>query len=80
MGITILGIVRYLFLDLRFESNVESYSYKTSSCCNVDKGIYYYITYENNQITGVDMYRENLSGNQLIIYPMILEQQVRMQN
>ena len=51
-----------------------------SSCCNVDKGIYYYITYENNQITGVDMYRENLSGNQLIIYPMILEQQVRMQN
>ncbi len=29
MGITILGIVRYLFLDLRFESNVESYSYKT---------------------------------------------------
>ncbi len=29
MGITILGIVRYLFLDLRFESNVESYCYKT---------------------------------------------------
>ncbi len=40
MGITILGIVRYLFLDLRFESNVESYSYKTSSCCNVDKGMF----------------------------------------
>jgi len=25
---------------LRFESNVESYSYKTSSCCNVDKGMF----------------------------------------
>ena len=27
-----------------------------SSCCNMDKGIYYYTTYENNQITAVDMY------------------------
>lgn len=32
MGITILDIVRYLFLDLRFESNVESYSCKTEMC------------------------------------------------
>ena len=26
-----------------------------SSCCNMDKGIYYYTTYENSQITGIDM-------------------------
>lgn len=51
-----------------------------SSCCNVDKGIYYYITYENSRITGVDMYKEDLSGNQLIIYPLISEQQIWMQN
>ncbi|MCI8668819.1 MAG: choloylglycine hydrolase family protein [Lachnospiraceae bacterium] len=51
-----------------------------SSCCNVDKGIYYYVTYENSRITGVDMYKEDLSGNQLVIYPMLTEQQVWMQN
>ena len=51
-----------------------------SSCCNVDKGIYYYITYENSRITGVDMYKEDLSGTQLIIYPLISEQQIWMQN
>ena len=31
-----------------------------SSCCNMDKGIYYYTTYENGQVTGVDMHNENL--------------------
>ena len=27
-----------------------------TSCCNTDKGIYYYTTYENNQISAVNMY------------------------
>ena len=40
------------------------------SCCNADKGIYYYKTYENHQITGVDMYKENLDAQELICYPM----------
>lgn len=51
-----------------------------SSCCNTDKGIYYYTTYENSQITGVDMYRENLNGNRLAMYPLITGQHVRIQN
>ena len=34
-----------------------------TSCCNVDKGIYYYTSYENNQITGIDMHKENLDAN-----------------
>lgn len=51
-----------------------------SSCTNTDRGIYYYKTYENSQITAVDLYRENLEGNCLISYPMILEQQIRRQN
>lgn len=51
-----------------------------SSCCNVDKGIYYYTTYENSQITGVDMYKENLEGSRLASYPLITGQQIRMQN
>lgn len=51
-----------------------------SSCCNVDKGIYYYKTYENHQITGIDMYRENLDGSTLICYEMKKEGNLFIQN
>jgi choloylglycine hydrolase len=51
-----------------------------SSCCNVDKGIYYYTTYENSQITAVDMHKEDLDGSALANYPLIQGQQIRMQN
>ena len=51
-----------------------------SSCCNMDKGIYYYTTYENSQITGIDMYKENLDSNELIKYDLIKGQQIFMQN
>ncbi len=51
-----------------------------SSCCNQDTGIYYYTTYENSQITGVDMYHEDLESNKLISYPLIEGQQILMQN
>ena len=51
-----------------------------SSCCNTDKGIYYYTTYENRQIAAVDMHKEDLDGADLVCYPLLREQQVRMQN
>lgn len=51
-----------------------------TSCCNIDRGIYYYTTYENSRITGVDMHRENLDGQQLCRYPLITGQQILMQN
>ena len=51
-----------------------------TSCCNTDKGIYYYTTYDNHQITAVDMYKENLDGNKLVRYPLIKEEQIKMQN
>lgn len=51
-----------------------------SSCCNTDKGIYYYTTYENSQITAVDMHRENLNGDTLISYELIKRQQINYQN
>lgn len=41
-----------------------------TSCCNADKGIYYYTTYENHQITAVDMHAENLDGAELFRYPL----------
>lgn len=51
-----------------------------TSCCSADTGIYYYTTYENHQISGVDMYRENLDGNTLARYPLINGEQIHMQN
>ena len=42
-----------------------------SSCCNTDQGIYYYTTYENSQISAVDMNREDLEGQTIVSYPLI---------
>lgn len=49
-----------------------------TSCCNTDKGIYYYTTYENSRITAVDMHKEELNGTDIIDYglakgPQILQ-------
>ena len=41
-----------------------------TSCCNTDKGLYYYTTYHNRSITGVDMHRENLDSTILVSYPL----------
>ena len=51
-----------------------------TSCCNTDKGIYYYTTYENGQITGVDMHHEDLEGTALVSYPLVQGQQIKMMN
>ncbi len=51
-----------------------------ASCCNADKGIYYYKTYDNYQITAVDMNKENLDQDRLIEYPMINEGSFNFQN
>jgi len=51
-----------------------------TSCCNTNRGIYYYTTYDNHQITAVDMYKENLDSDTLIKYPLIKEEQIKIQN
>jgi choloylglycine hydrolase len=51
-----------------------------SSCCNTDRGIYYYTTYENSQITAVDMHKEDLDGQELISYELIKKQKIKYQN
>lgn len=51
-----------------------------TSCCNADKGIYYYTTYENHQITAVNMHNESLDGNSLVRYELIKGEQIKMQN
>lgn len=51
-----------------------------TSCCNADQGIYYYTTYDNRQITAVDMKEENLDGQELVRYPLMMQEQIRWQN
>ncbi len=51
-----------------------------SSCCNTNRGIYYYSTYDNSRIYAVDMHKENLQGNTLISYPLKKEQTIDYQN
>lgn len=60
------------------EGNYEITIY--TSCCNTNKGIYYYTTYDNHQITAVDMNKEDLDCEKLIRYPLITEEQIRRQN
>lgn len=51
-----------------------------SACCNMDKGIYYYTTYENSEINGVDMYNEDLESTKLINYDLIKNEHIFIQN
>ena len=51
-----------------------------SSCCNTDRGIYYYTTYDNSAITAVDMHREDLDGGELRSYPLRKQQRITFQN
>ncbi|MBQ9765362.1 MAG: choloylglycine hydrolase [Lachnospiraceae bacterium] len=51
-----------------------------SSCCNTDKGIYYYKTYDNSAIIAIDMHKENLDSKELINFKLVEKQQVFWQN
>lgn len=51
-----------------------------SCCCNTDRGIYYYTTYDNSRITAVDMHREDLDGTELAVYSLAAEPQILLQN
>ena len=48
-----------------------------TSCCNTDKRVYYYTTYENSQISAVKM--DDPKGTHLRIYPLITGQQIHYQ-
>ncbi len=49
-------------------------------CCNVDKGIYYYKTYENSTISAVSMHHEDLESREVISYPLLTQQHIVHQN
>lgn len=62
---------------------VNETSYKItqySSCCNTDRGIYYYKTYDNSQITGVHLHHSDLDSRELTRFPLLKEQKILWQN
>ena len=51
-----------------------------SCCCDGIRGIYYYTTYQNSRITGIDMHQEDLEGAVPISYSLNAETQIFLQN
>ncbi len=59
----------------------QKYDITTYSCCiNTTKGIYYYKTYNNNQITAVKMNDKNMNSKELNIFELIEKQQINYVN
>lgn len=51
-----------------------------SSCYNLDQGICYYTSYDNHQITAIDMHKSDLDSSKIINFPMIITEQINYQN
>lgn len=51
-----------------------------TACFDAQNGIYYYTTYENRQITAIDMFKANLNAAELACYPMLNTPQIKFQN
>ncbi|MDO4284153.1 MAG: choloylglycine hydrolase [Eubacteriales bacterium] len=51
-----------------------------TSCINTDRGIYYYATYGNRQISAVDLHRTPLEGETLAVYELVREEKIAFQN
>ena len=64
------------FID---EPDLYEYTIYTS-CYNTNKGVLYYRTYSNSQITAVDLNREDLDSDDLINYLLINEEQFNFIN
>lgn len=62
-------------------SKDSKYDITTYSCCiNTTKGIYYYKTYENNQITAIKLNEKNMNSEKLEIFELIETQQIYYAN
>lgn len=47
---------------------------------NTQKGIYYYTTYDNNQINSINMNKVDLNSSSLYKYPLASKQNINEQN
>lgn len=59
-----VAMVRGSTRTIEEKSDLTQYT----SCMCLEKGIYYYNTYESNQINAIDINKENLDGNEIKTY------------
>lgn len=74
----VLGSVEQQRGCVRLEKGDEITIY--TSCCNADKGIYYYTTYTNRRINKIDMRKTDLDGKTLVSYPLQSKEDIFAQN
>ena len=75
----ILGAVEQVRGCVRLEDGrLELTAY--TSCINLDRGIYYYHTYDNRAISAVALHKCDLDGGVLLHFPLGTEQQITWQN
>lgn len=60
--------------------NLQEYMTTYSCCINAGRGIYYYKTYYNSQLTAVNMNNENLEREDLIEFPVVRKQHILKMN
>ncbi len=51
-----------------------------TSCINLDRGIYYYTTYENRTISAVALHKCDLTSDEIYRFPLQAEQKILWQN
>ncbi len=51
-----------------------------TSCIDLDRGIYYYTTYENRAICAVNLHKCDIDGGELCRFPLLTEQKITWQN
>lgn len=64
---------------VRLEDGAEVVSVYTS-CCDLNRGLYHYVTCTNRQISAIDLHGQDLDGDTLSRYPLITEPQIRLQS
>lgn len=74
----ILDAVFHVRGSVRVNGRQEITQY--AACCNTQKGVYYYTTYENRAVTAVDLRAEDISSAHLTAYPFIAKMQIFQQN
>ena len=64
---------------VRLEDGTEVLSLYTS-CCDLNCGLYHYVTCTNRQISAIALHGQDLDGDTISRYPLITEPQIRLQS
>lgn len=75
----LLGAVEQQKGCVRLEDGSYEFT-RYSSCCDTRRGIYYYTTYHNRQITALSLREHDLDGKELYSYPLREEPRIFWEN